>query len=199
MSDVWAQAEQARTSTTAPAAGGESRQDAYSQGSSRLFGAEGGAPSWFNKSHPVGTERTGIITKEPYDQQRTKMGSGEPLFWQAGSKSPVIDAVNTATGQKNRPVMDTVIELDTEYVMDGAEATALNREAPYDGTDRRDFVGKELKAFKEAIADAVKRGIQLTCDADMVGKRLTKKRISTKPNPHGGEPIKVHAYRIDNA
>lgn len=189
--DPWAEQQEQQN------AGG--RQEAYGNGPSRLFGAEGGAPSLFNKTHAVGTERTGIITKAPYDQQRTKMGSGEPLFWQAGEKQPVTAPANPHTGQPNRPVNDTVIELDTEYVMDQAEATALNRETPYEGGERRDFVGRELKAFKEAIKDAVARGIRLTCDDDMVGKRLTKKRVATKPNPHGGDPIKVHAYRIDNA
>lgn len=194
--DPWAAADAAQNGSTS---GPASRQEAYGSGPSRLFGTGGGAPTLFNKSHPVGTERTGIITKAPYDQQRTKMGTGELLFWQNGEKGPVTNPVNAATGQPNRPVLDTVIELSTEYVMDQAEAGALNRDSIYEGTDRRDFVGKELKAFQDAIKDAVSRGIQLNSDADMVGKRLTKKRVSTKPNPHGGDPIKVHAYRIDNA
>lgn len=192
MTDVWADADKQNQ---------DSRQGAYAApaaGPSRLFGAEGGAPSLFNKSHPVGTERTGIITKKPYDQQRTKMGSGEPLFWQPGNKLGT-DAVNATTGQPNRPVLDTVIEVETDYAMDAQEAGLLNRDESYEGGDRRIFVGKEIKAFKDAIKDAVQRGVQLTSDADMVGKRITQKRVSTKPNPHGGDPIKVHTYRIDNA
>lgn len=195
MTDVWADADAASQGSTG------TRQDAYSTpaaGPSRLFGAEGGAPSLFNKSHPVGTERTGIITKAPYDQQRTKMGSGEPLFWQPGNKLGT-DAVNPTTGQPNRPVHDTIVEVETDYAMDAQEAGLLNRDEPYEGGDRRVFVGKEIKAFKDAIKDAVKRGVQLTSDEDMVGKRLTQKRVSTKPNPHGGDPIKVHTFRIDNA
>ena len=172
-----------------------SRQEAYGNAPSGLFGSEGGAPSLFNKSHAVGTERTGIISKAPYSQQRTKRGTNEPLFWGIDNKPKILNE----GGQSNRPVNDDVIEIDTEYVMDQAEAAILDRDEPYEGGERRVFVGRERKAFKEAIKDAVKRGIRLTCDEDMVGKRLTVKRVATQKNPHGGDPIKVHAYRIDNA
>lgn len=178
----------------------ETRQEAYGSGQSRLFGGEGGAPSLFNKTHAVGTKRTGIITKAPYDQQRTKLGSGEPLFWGQGKgQPPTTDAIDAATGQRNRPVMDTVIELDTEYTMDASEAARLGREEAYEGGERRVFVGREIKPFKDAIKDAVKRGVQLTCDEDMVGKRLTVERSREERNPHGGDTIKHHTFRIDNA
>jgi len=195
MTDVWSEADAA---AQGQAPQGESRQSAYGAGPSRLFGNEGGAPSLFNKSHPVGTERSGIITKAPYDQQRTSM-KGEPLFWVAGEKSPKPVAVDPNTGQRNRPVMDTVIEIDTEYTMDAAEAALLNRDTPYEGTARRVFVGKELKAFKDAIGKAVAAGVPLTCDEDMVGKRVIVKRVGQKPNPNGGDPIKIHEFRIENA
>ncbi len=199
--DPWAAANAAQTGASADGQG-ESRQDAYQgsgNGQSRLFGSEGGAPSLFNKSHKVGTKRSGIITKAPYDQQRTKMGSGEPLFWQAGEKSPVTAPVNPHTGQKNRPVNDTVIEISTDYAMDAEEAALTNRETPYDGGARRVFVGKELKAFKDAISKAVEGGMRLTCDADLVGKKLTVERTGMKPNPNGGDPIKIHSFLIENA
>lgn len=195
MTDVWAEADAA---SQGQAQQGESRQAAYGSGPSRLFGNEGGAPSLMNKSHPVGTKRSGIVTKAPYDQQRTNM-KGELLFWVAGQKSPQPVAVDPNTGQKNRPVMDTVVEIDTEYTMDQAEALALNRDTPYEGGARRVFVGKELKAFKEAIGAAVKAGVPLTCDEDMVGKRLTVHRVSQKPNPNGGDSIKIHTFAIENA
>jgi hypothetical protein len=197
MTDVWAEAD-AASQGNAGQQQGESRQAAYGNKQSRLFGNEGGAPSLFNKHHPVGTERSGIIKKAPYDQQRTNM-KGELLFWVAGQKSPQAVAVDPNTGQKNRPVMDTVVEIKTEYTMDAAEAAALNRETPYEGTDRRVFVGKELKAFKEGIAAAVENGVPLTCDEDMVGKRLIQKRIGQKPNPNGGDSIKIHTFTIENA
>ncbi len=196
MTDAWAAAQAQMNNGGQADAGQSERQDAYQQQGSRLFGGEAGPPSLFNKTHPVGTKRGGRITKAPYDQQRTKMNSGEPLFWQQGTKSPVTDAVNPVTGAKNRPVNDTVIELETGYVMDANEAAMTNREEAYEGGARRDFVGKEIAAFKEAMKDAIARGIKLTCDADMVGLWVLKERIGTKPNPNGGDPIKIHRYEI---
>lgn len=185
--DPWAEEQEQQN------AGG--RQEAYGSAPSSLFGSGGGAPSLFNKGHAVGTERAGIITKAPYSQQRTKRGSNDPLFWSIDNKPKTL----AEGGDRQRPVNDDVIEIDTEYTMDQAEAAILDREEPYEGGERRVFVGRERKAFMAAIKDAVKRGIQLTCDEDMVGKRLTVKRVATQKNPHGGDPIKVHAYRIDNA
>jgi ribosomal protein S16 len=200
MSDPWAAAQSASSPASTAPAGESQLADSYGQEESQLFsgGGEGAGPSLFNKTHPVGTERTGIIVKPPYDRHSTNM-KGELKYWQQGEKQPVTNAVNPATGQPNRPVMDTVIVLDTEYQMDAAEAAALGREAPYEGGQRSDTISKDMKLVMEAIADAVKRGVQITKGADMVGKRYTKKRVSQKPNPHGGDPIKEHSYRIDNA
>lgn len=193
--DPWAQA--AGSNGQAGESSQGDRQAAYGSGPSRLFApATGGAPSLFNASHPVGTERTGIITKAPYDQQRTKLGgpdNGKPLFWPVGQGGPTTDP------ESGRKVMDTVIEIETEYVMDQDEAVALNREKPYEGGARRVFVGREIEAFMKAIEDANRRGVGLVDDDSMVGKRLTVKRISQRPNPHGGQSIKEHAFRIDNA
>ncbi len=193
MTDAWAEAD-AASQSNAGQGGQQNRQDAYGKQPSRVFSGGGGGPTLMNRSHPVGTERTGIIITPLYDQQRTKMGTGDLLFWKNGKPSTLAEG-----GDPKDPVKDTVIELDTEYVMDAAEATALQREEPYEGGERRDFIGKEMKAFMSAVKDARRRGIQLSSDEDFVGKRYTVKRVSTKPNPHGGDPIKVHAFRIDNA
>ncbi len=199
MTDVWEQAAQ----NTSGQQGSEASQlgESYEDQPSGLFatGGEGSGPSLMNKTHAVGTERTGVIAKPPYDKHSTTM-AGDLKYWQGREKKPVTNAVNPATGEKNRPVKETVVVLDTEYTMSAEEARALNRDEPYEGGKRSVIVsGGDLKKLKEAIADAVKRGISIRSDADMVGKRLTVKRTGTLPNPHGGDPIKVHEYRIDNA
>jgi hypothetical protein len=201
MSDPWAAAQSAgspASTTTAPT--GESQlADSYDAPSS-LFapGGEGAGPSLFNKTHPVGTERTGIIARAPYDRHSTNM-KGELKYWQQGEKQPVTNAFHPVTNQPNRPCMDTVIVLDTEYVMNAAEAGALGREAPFEGGRRSVTISTDMKLVKDAIADAVNRGVPIRGDADMVGKRLTVMRVNQRPNPHGGDPIKEHSYRIDNA
>lgn len=199
--DPWAAA-QAQTTPSTPAAqnGGSGLAEGYSSPESQLFSGGGGAgPSIINKTHAVGTVRTGIIAQAPYDRQSTTM-KGELKFWQEGGSKPVLEPVDSRTGQPNRRVMDTVLVLDTEYAMDAAEAAALGRDTPFEG-GRRSFTagGETLKLLREAIRDANKRGVRITCDEDMVGKRFTIKRVGQKPNPHGGDPIKIHEVRIDNA
>jgi hypothetical protein len=199
MSDPWAAAQSAGTPASTTPVGDSQLADSYDSPSS-LFapGGEGAGPSLFNKTHPVGTERTGIIAKAPYDRHSTNM-KGELKYWQQGEKKPVTNAFHPVTNQPNRPAMDTVIVLDTEYQMDAAEAAALGREEPFEGGRRSVTVSTDMKLVKEAIADAIKRGMTIRGDADLEGKRLTVKRVSQRPNPHGGDPIKEHAYRIDNA
>jgi hypothetical protein len=200
MSDPWAAAQSATSPASSAPAGDSQLADSYGQEESQLFnfGGEGAGPSLFNKTHPVGTERTGIIVKAPYDRHSTNM-KGEPKYWQQGEKRPVTAAVNPLTGQPNRPAMDTVIVLDTEYQMDAAEAVALNRETPFEGGRRSVTISTDMKLVKAAIEDARVRNITINGGADLVGKRLTVKRVSQKPNPNGGDPIKEHSYRIDNA
>lgn len=204
MSDPWAAAQQ---QTAAPAAqqsgsdSGESSQlaDNYAGQPSQLFsGNQGAGPSIINSTHKVGTKRTGIVAKPPYDRHSTNQ-AGKLRYWQDGQNSPVLDAINPATGQRNRPVKDTVVVLDTDYTMDAVEAQAIGRDVPFEG-GRRSLIlaGRDLKAFlKELEAKAQQLGI--TCDADLVGKRVTVHRVAEKPNPNGGHTIKIHEYEISNA
>lgn len=205
MTDPWAAAQSASSpgnTTTAPA--GESQlAGSYGQEESQLFNSASAFPSLFNKTHPLGTERTGIITKAPYDRQGVDFNTKSPKFWEDGNsgkgQKPVDYPVSKVTGKPNRPVMDTFLELSTNYTMTPEEASAVGREEPYEGTDRV-FVagGADLKVLRDAIGDAVKRGVPIRSGADMVGKRLTVKRVGQKPNP-GANPSWVLAIRIDNA
>jgi hypothetical protein len=207
--DPWAaQQAQATGATTtappansAPAAGnlGGSFQD----GKSQLFNTGSVAPSLLNKTHGLNTERTGVITKLPYDRQSVDYNTKRPKFWEDGNsgkgQKPVDYPVSKVTGRPNRPVMDTFLELETNYTMDAAEASAVGREGPYEGTERV-FVagGADLKALQDAIADANKRGLRIASEQDMVGKRITVKRVGQKPN-ESGNPSWILAIRLDAA
>lgn len=197
--DPWAAAQASTATATQDAP--QSSSDLYpSQGEeSQLFSGGSVAPSLFNKLHPLGTERTGIITKAPYDRQKVDYTSKRPLFWDEQERKPYDQPVNRVTGKPNRAVMDTFLELSTDYTMDAAEAAAVGREAPYEGNERV-FVagGRDLKKLRAAIEDANKRGIRITSGADMVGKRLRVKRVGQIPNPTGN-PSWDLAIRIDNA
>jgi hypothetical protein len=199
--DPWATAEKATTTKTKPAEDTSSLADSYNKPSG-LFAetGDGVGPSLLNKTHPVGTERTGIIARPPFDRQSTTV-RGEPKFWppKGMGNKPTTEPRDAATGERNRPVMDTVIVLDTDYTMDATEAAALSREEPFEGGRRSYIVSskEDKEKIKAAIMDAVNRGVSITGDADMVGKRFTVKRIATRPNPNGGDPIKIHEFRID--
>jgi hypothetical protein len=173
---------------------------------SQLFSNTVASPSVFNKTHGIGTERTGIITKKPYDRQDVDFNTKSPKFFlqtpelRDGKLRKVGSTpVDAATGKPNQPVMSTFLELDTEYVMDAAEAAAVGRETPYEGTDRV-FVagGADLKVLKKAIEEAGQRGIRITKGADLVGLRFTAKRTGQTPNA-GGNPSWVTAMRFDKA
>lgn len=143
-----------------------------------LFGGEK-LPSLFNKTHGVGTERSGIITKAPEDRQSRffKEGGVGPLkFWGLDGK-PTEDAVGLG-GKPNRPVMDTVFVLDTEYRMSEAELAEAGMDE--DNGQRGVFAGGDLlKAIKSALKESGARK-----RADLVGARLTLKRAgkATKGN-----------------
>jgi hypothetical protein len=200
MTDVWAAAQGKPANTGQPA--GESQiADSYEEQESQLFsGGEGAGPSIINKTHRVPSKRTGIIAKAPYDRHSTNV-AGKLKFWQDGQNSPVLEPINPVTGQPNRKVMDTVLVLDTDYVMSAEEAKALGRETPYEG-GRRSFTagGENLKLLRKAIetynANPANASRKITGGKSMMGLRFTIDRVAEKPNPNGGDTIKVHEIEL---
>lgn len=208
VNDPWAAASAAPASVAAQASPAADNSIAggfgAAAGGSLLFGQGPAAPALMNKTHPLGTERGGIITKMS-DVQDKDFRSKLPKFFsrsKVDGKGVTTDAIDGPTGQKNDPVMVTHIELDTDYRITEAECIATERDVSYVGQDdgkRIEVVGGfDFKPFREAMEDARKRGINLATPADLIGKRLTVKRAAQKPNP-GGNPSWIKAYRIDNA
>jgi hypothetical protein len=217
MTDPWAAASVA-TAPTAPTQvqqpqagqggqgqGGGALSGAFASGGSgtALFGQGSLAPSLFNKTHFVGTEREGIITKAPYEQQSRDFNSKMPKYWSASkvggdtkNRAVTTDAIDGPTGRPNRPVMDVLIELNTEYgPLSPQEMAAVGREPGQEGDGRRVYAvaGKEaLESFRKAIAEfnqrvksGAEKGPQLTCEDDTTGLKLRVKRSGQKPNQGG--------------
>ncbi len=168
---------------------------ASGQGGTALFQQGGLAPSLFNKTHFVGTERKGKITKAPYEQHSVDRFNGNtPKYWSLSkvggpqrNHAITTDAIDGPTGKPNRPVMDIMIELDTEYgPLSEQECLAIPREYPAQaGDSRRVFVvsGKDsLDKFRKAIAafNAQNPGA-LKSEEDLVGLTLTVKRAGQVP------------------
>jgi hypothetical protein len=201
--DPWAAAQvtqPAQPSQARSEAQGSSLASDYTQpetSSSRLFAPAGAAPSLFNKTHFLGTERTGIITKAPFDQQQQDFNEKKPKYWslsKVGGKAFTTDPIDAPTGQPNRPALGTHIELSTDYRMTVQEIQAVggNRDVSFANTDdgKRVYVASnkfEYEAFRKAIAAAIAAGIPITRDKDLIGLRLTVKRARQVPNP-GGNP-----------
>jgi hypothetical protein len=219
VNDPWAAAS-ATPPPAAPApaysapAGASVLADAYEapEGDSILFGGAGGAPSLFNKTHFVGTERTGVITGLT-DKQDMDFNTRSPKFWSAsktGSEkgnSPVTtDPVDKITGERNKPVMSAHLALDTSYRLTAQEAMAVNpnrdaSEAVASDDGSRVLVikgGADLKAFKKAMGEAQRNGIRVAAAADLNGLRITAKRAGQIPN-QTGNPSWVMEYRIERA
>lgn len=178
-------------------------------GSSLLFAESASAPALFNKTHLLGTERTGIIRKTE-DKQDRDFNAKMPKFWseskiggESKNKAITTDAVDAITGNRNRPVMVTHVTVDTAYRMEAGEAAATGRDADFiptdDGTRVEVVGGFDYKPFKEALLEARKRGINIAGPQDLVGKRLTVKRASQHRLPGAANPSWVKTYRIDNA
>ncbi len=200
MTDPWAAAAAGTTTAPATTQNGESQlaQD-YSGEESQLFGGESKAPSLFNKTHQLGAVRTGIITRAPYDVHSTTFGeNAQPKYWTPDWKVTT-DAVGPG-GVANKPIKDTLVELQTDYRMDAAERTAIGRAEDYEDEGARIFYagGQALKALREAIKAAGKNGIRITSGEAMVGLRLTVKRSGQKPNP-GGNPSWLYEAKIERA
>ena len=138
-----------------------------------LFGGQR-LPSLFNKTHGVGTSLTGIITKPPTKRQSRFYkagGKGALKFWAPpGSDKPVTDKAVNADGTKNRPAMDELFILQTEYQMN--EAELADKDMDEDTGERGFFAsGASKTAIQAAIREA---GIKNR--AGLVGYRLTMTR-----------------------
>lgn len=179
-------------------------------GSSRLFETGGSVPALFNKTHFVGTERSGIIT-ETKDQQDRDFNAKLPKFWSLSKvggerkdKAVTTDPIDGPTGQPNQPVIVTHITLSTDYRVTAQESAAIggddariaSRVTDDDGTRVEVVGGFDYKPFRDAMLDARSRGVKLEGPADLVGLRLTVTRAAQKSNP-GGNPSWIKTYRLD--
>lgn len=198
MTDAWAAA-QAQMNNGGQADAGQSQvmpEQPPAGATSQLFSGPAGSPSLFNKTHLLGAEREGVVTKEPYDRQKIDFNTKQPLFWPrvdhpaAEKKKPVSIADG---GDPARPVMDTFIELDTAYGdQTPAEAAATGRTEPYKGGERTLVVGgADLKALKKALAEAAPGVLK----PGLVGNTIKAKRVGQKPNP-GGNPSWITEFSI---
>lgn len=164
---------------------------------SQLFGGPVLPPSLLNKTHLLGTSRTGIITTAPYDVQSRDFKTKRPKFW-ANSPLPDGKKVTTepldhVTGERLRPVMDTVIELATPYRFDAAECAAIERDPtmPDDGARAFYISGNDLKQIRAEI----NRLGGIRSEKDMIGLTLTVQRVGQKPNP-GGQPSWINKVTL---
>jgi len=136
-----------------------------------LFGGEKLASLW-NKSHGVGTTRTGIILQPPKDipsfMYKAGGGRGDAKYWLDGKPTKL--TVHPTTGVALDRVYDTLFVVQTDYRMTPEEL--LKSEMDEDEGKRGWFAGGEdLKAIKAAIrASGVKNREAL------VGMRLTGTR-----------------------
>lgn len=184
---------------------------ASGEGGTALFQQGGLAPSLFNKTHFVGTERRGKITKAPYEQQSVDRFNGNlPKYWSLSkvggpqrNHAITTEAIDGPTGKANRPVMDVIVELDTEYgPLSEQECLAIPREYPAQaGDSKRVFVisGKDaLDKFRKAIGqfNAANPGA-LKSEEDLVGLTLTVKRAGQVQN--GANKSWVHEISLSRS
>jgi hypothetical protein len=155
-----------------------------------LFGA-GMAPSLFTKDHQIGVDRVGVITDLPFDTQSLSFGDRKPEFWSADGKK-TMDAVDRATGKPNRPVMNVVVPLATEYRFTQAELDEKGLAAD-DGARAWYLSGEDLKAFRAAIKAA-----RVPNMAALVGMRLTARRTGQQPSGKGN-PKWLYAAKLEQA
>lgn len=134
-----------------------------------LFGGEK-LSSLFNKTHGTGTTREGIIVKAPEKRQSRffkEGGVGALKFWDNSGK-PTEAAAGLAG--PNKPVMDEVFVLDTEYRMTPGELKDAGRDE--DNGQRGVFAsGAQLAAIKAAIKES-----GATSRSQLVGAKLSLTR-----------------------
>ena len=194
-----AAAEKASQAATAPSYAADTSgnlTESFAGEQSQLFGGPVLPPSLMNKTHQLGTERGGKISVAPYDVQSRDYNTKKPKFW-ANSPLPDGKKVTTepldhVTGEKLRPVKDTVIVLDTAYRFEAAECMAIERDPnmPDDGARAFYASGDDLKQLRAEI-----RRLGLHSEQEMIGLTLTVKRVGQKPNP-GGNPSWVNKVTL---
>lgn len=165
--------------------------ESFSGQQSQLFGGPVLPPSLVNKTHGLNSVRTGKIVEAPSDVHARDFNTKAPKYFY---KTPQMEngklnkvgplAVDPTTGEKNDPVKDTVIVLQTDYRFDQAEATAVGRDLTMPDDGKRAFYasGADLKALRSEI-----RRLGFRSEQDMIGATLTVKRTGQKSNP-GGNP-----------
>lgn len=180
-----------------PSADAGNLAESFAGEQSQLFGQQSRPSSILNKTHLLGTERTGKLTAAPYDVHSIDFSSKRPKYW-ANSPLPDGKKVTTepldhVTGEKLKPVKDTVIELATEYRFDAAECAAINRDPnlPDDGSRAFYASGDDLKQLRAEI-----RRLGFRSEAEMIGATLTVKRVGQKPNPNGGNPSWINKVTL---
>jgi hypothetical protein len=209
MTDPWAAAAVA----TAPAAGQQTAGQAP-QGSTSLAGSlaskgsqlfnNGGNgnfyPALFNKTHAPGTKFTGTILTAPRDVQSMSFPRNEgdprlPQYWVTdtlGKRKPGTDPVDARTGKPNDPVMDLLIELQTDIRFDAATLAAIGRPSDFEDDGKRAFQvsgskrpknhvagtpTNSMRAVLDALEAAGREGLKITDEESMIGLKLDVIRV----------------------
>lgn len=186
--------------TYTPPAGGGSQLIDQPEQSSQLFGGSVLPSSLLNKTHTLGTERHGRITVAPRDTHSRDFNTKLPKYW---ANTPVVGAngkpskittnpIDHVTGEKLRKVLDTVIELDTDYRFDAAECAAIGRDPnlPDDGSRAFYASGDDLKQLKAEL-----RRLNIDTGKGMIGLTLSVTRVGQKPNP-GANPSWINKITL---
>lgn len=149
--------------------------DFTDSGYDSLFGGEK-LISLFDKTHDVGSSRTGVITKAPEGRQSRFFAEGSVgalKYW--GEDGKPTEEKRAPDGTELKPCMDEVFVLQTDYVAPKHKLEELGLDE--DSGLRGVFAsGKQLTAIRQAIRDAKVKNR----DA-LVGMTLTLTRTGRVP------------------
>lgn len=179
-----------QSSTPAPS---ENLGESFTGQDSQLFGGASLAPSLMNKSHPLGSKRSGVISAAPYDVHSRDFNTKKPKYWAiSGDRKISLEPVDAQTGEKLRPVKDTVIPMTTDYRYDAAESSAIGRDpnASDDGSRAFYASGDDLKQLRAEIGR-----LKLRSAEEMIGLTLTVERSGQKQNP-GANPSWINKVTL---
>jgi len=184
--DAWAAAQtspQSNAAAAGSAAGASLMPQGGELGGGSLFGGGKRRPGLFNRTHFKGTERTGVIRdiKDVHASFHPNEGGGLK-YWPAGQSGKGVKPTGNDVGmdgKPNRPVMDTVFILDTEYRLSPAEVSMLEFDAEAASGDEgeRGWV-VDIRATQEAIKVYNASAPQpINNPAALIGKRITVRRL----------------------